>query len=356
MESNLDKSKAEAFGGQMLSILNGSMMGLMTSIGHKTKLFDIMAELPPSTSKQIAQRAGLNERYVREWLNGMVVGKVLEYDPKKTTYKLPKEHAAFLTRAAGPDNMAVFTQYISLLGNVEGQVIKSFYNGGGVPYSAYPEFQKLQAEETLRIFDSMLINKILPIVPGLVERMNKGIVTLDMGCGRGAAVNLMARAFPQSKFVGYDISKEGVAAGREEAKSMKLPNTRFEVKDAAKLDEVKKYDLIMAFDSIHDQAQPTKVLKAIYNALKPSGVFLMQDIAGSSYVHENMGHPLAPALYTFSTMHCMTVSLAYNGEGWGTLWGEQMARQKLQQAGFKTIEVKQIPSDILNSYFIGTKM
>jgi len=175
-----------------------------------------------------------------------------------------------------------------------------------------------------------------------------------MGCGRGRAVNLMAKTFQKSSFVGYDISREGIESARKEAK-MSLSNSRFEVKDAVKLDEVGQYDLITAFDTIHDQAQPTKVLKAIAKALKSDGTFLMQDIAGSSYVHENMEHPLAPTLYTFSTMHCMTVSLAYNGEGWGTLWGEQMARQKLQEAGFKSVEVKQIEGDILNSYYIATK-
>ncbi|MBI4257708.1 MAG: class I SAM-dependent methyltransferase [Thaumarchaeota archaeon] len=347
-----DKQKAKAFSGQVLEILNNSMLALMLSIGHKTNLFDKMAGLPPSTSKQIAEKTGLNERYVREWLNAMVVGRILQYDPNKSTYNLPKEHAACLTRSAGANNLAVFMQYVSLLGNVENRIVKSFRKGGGVPYSAYPEFQHLQAEETARIFDSMLVDKIIPLVPGLVERMRKGVRALDVGCGRGRAVNLMAKTFPKSKFLGYDISKDAIAAGRREAKDMGLSNAHFGIEDAAKLDDVGKYDLITAFDSIHDQAQPTKVLKAICGALRPDGTFLMQDIAGSSHVHENMQHPLAPALYTFSTMHCMTVSLAYNGEGWGTLWGEQMARQKLKEAGFRRIEVKQVEGDVINNYFI----
>ncbi|MBI2649573.1 MAG: class I SAM-dependent methyltransferase [Thaumarchaeota archaeon] len=350
-----DKQKAEAFSEQLLGILNHSMLALMISIGHKTNLFDVMARLPHSTSKEIAEKTGLNERYVTEWLKAMVVGRILEYDPNKSTHKLPKEHAAYLTKSAGADNLSVFMQYVSLLGKVEEQIINSFREGGGVPYSAYPEFQRLQAEETARIFDSMLVDKIIPLVPGLVERMRKGISALDIGCGRGRAVNLMAKAFPNSEVLGYDISKEAIAVARREAKAVGLSNAHFEIKDAAKLAELGKYDLITAFDAIHDQAQPTKVLKAICRALKPTGTFLMQDIAGSSNVHENMQNPLAPTLYTFSTMHCMTVSLAYKGEGWGTLWGEQMARQKLQEAGFKRIEVKKIEGDIVNNYFVATK-
>jgi hypothetical protein len=114
--------------------------------------------------------------------------------------------------------------------------------------------------------------------------------------------------------------------------------------------------LITAFDTIHDQAQPTKVLKEIYNALRKGGIFLMQDIAASSHLHENINNPLAPTLYTFSTMHCMTVSLAYNGESLGAVWGKQKAEQKLGEAGFShPIEVKQIEGDILNYYYIARK-
>ncbi|HLB26693.1 MAG TPA: class I SAM-dependent methyltransferase, partial [Dehalococcoidia bacterium] len=130
---------------------------------------------------------------------------------------------------------------------------------------------------------------------------------------------------------------------------------RFEAKDAATLDEPGRYDLITAFDAIHDQAQPTRVLRAIAEALRPDGVFLMVDIAASSNLHENIDHPLGPALYAVSTMHCMTVSLALNGEGLGTMWGEQLARQKLAEAGFTRVDVKQVPGDFINNYYIAKK-
>jgi 2-polyprenyl-3-methyl-5-hydroxy-6-metoxy-1,4-benzoquinol methylase len=166
----------------------------------------------------------------------------------------------------------------------------------------------------------------------------------------------MARAYPKSRFVGYDISSEGIESADYEAMEWSLTNVKFETKDATTINEQEKYDLITAFDTIHDQAQPTKVLKEIYNALRKGGVFLMQDIAASSHMHENMNNPLAPTLYTLSTMHCMTVSLAYNGEGLGTVWGKQKAEQKLREAGFSgPIEVRQIEGDILNYYYIARK-
>jgi len=351
----LDQARAEAFAEKMLSVLNNGALALMTSIGHRTGLFDIMAELPPSTSAQIARAAGLHERYVREWLGSMVTGRIVEYDPATDTYFLPPEHAASLTRAATPNNLAMQTQYIPLLGAVEDGIVKSFRNGGGVPYAAYPRFQQVMAEESDQTVAAALIDSILPLVPGLTESLRSGIEMLDVGCGRGHALNVMARAFPQSRFTGYDFSEEGIATATAEAQAWKLTNIRFAVKDVTTVDEVDRYSFITAFDAIHDQARPRKVLKRIANALRPDGTFLMQDIAASSYVHKNLDHPLAPFLYTISCMHCMTVSLALNGEGLGAVWGEEKARQLLAEVGFTKVEVHRLPHDSLNNYYIATK-
>jgi 2-polyprenyl-3-methyl-5-hydroxy-6-metoxy-1,4-benzoquinol methylase len=325
-------------------------------MGHQTHLFDIMSKLPPSTSEEIATAAKLNERYVREWLGAMVTANIVEYDPSEQKYRLPAEHAAFLTREAGLNNIAVFTQYIALMGEVEQKIIECFHKGGGVPYSAFPRFQELQAEETARIFDARLINNIIPLVDYIADRLKSGIDVLDVGCGRGRAVNILARAFPNSRFAGYDLSSEGIESAKHEAKEWNLTNANFETKDVTTINKREEYDLITAFDTIHDQAQPTKVLREIYNALRKGGIFLMQDIAASSHLHENMNNPLGPTLYTFSTMHCMTVSLAYNGEGLGTVWGKQKAEQKLREAGFSGhIDIRQIEGDILNYYYIARK-
>lgn len=351
----IDQERAGAFAGQMMQLLNHAFTAPLFSIGHQTGLFDTMATLPPSTSEAIARAAGLNERYVREWLGAMVTSRVVEYDPAAGTYRLPPEHAAFLTRAAGPDNMAFFTQYVALVGEIEQKVADCFRNGGGVPYSAYPGFQRLQAEESARVFDAALIQVILPLVDGLVERLEQGIDALDIGCGQGHATNLMARAFPRSRFAAYDISEEGIAPGLKEARQWGLTNARFEVKDVATLNEPGRYDLITAFDTVHDQAQPRRALRNVFEALRPGGVLLMGDIAASSRLEENVDHPLGPFLYAVSVLHCMTVSLAAGGEGLGTAWGEQRARELLAEAGFTRVEVKQIEGDILNNYYVARK-
>jgi SAM-dependent methyltransferase len=351
----LDQAKSEAFAGQMIGVLNNASVALMTSIGHQVGLFDALAELPPATSEAIAEAAGLNERYVREWLGALVTGGIVEYSSATRTFTLPAEHAAFLTRAAGSNNLAAATQVIPVLAGVEERVIDCFRNGGGVPYSAYPRFQKLMAEDSAAVHDAALIDAILPLVPGLPARLEAGIDVADIGCGCGHAINLMARAFPRSRFTGYDFSEEGIATGRGEAEAWGLTNATFELRDVTALDHHDRYDLITAFDAIHDQAHPAQVLAGIARALRPDGVFLMVDIRASSNLAENLELPMAPFLYTASTLHCMTVSLALAGDGLGTMWGEQTARQMLADAGFTRVEVAQVEGDIFNNYFIATK-
>jgi cyclopropane fatty-acyl-phospholipid synthase-like methyltransferase len=209
------------------------------------------------------------------------------------------------------------------------------------------------AEDSGQTVVAALTDHILPLVPGLSERLQEGIDVLDVGCGSGRAMNLMARKFPNSRFLGYDFSEEAISRARAEAQEHGTTNVRFEVKDAAALLEEKaRYDLITTFDAVHDQADPAAVLKGIASALKDDGVYLMQDIAGSSHVHKNTDHPVAPFLYTISTTHCMTVSLAQGGEGLGTMWGEEKAKEMLREAGFTEVEVEQLPHDFVNSYYI----
>ncbi|MFC9330107.1 class I SAM-dependent methyltransferase [Kitasatospora sp. NPDC057015] len=349
----LDQAKQEAFAGRMVQVLNDACLALMCSLGHQGGLFDTMAGLPPSTSEEIAAATGLQERYVREWLGAMVVGAMVEYEPGARTYRLPAEHAASLTRAAGPDNLAALMQDFAMMGEVEQRVLDAFRNGGGVPYSAYPKFQELQAEESSRVYDVALVESIVPVVPGLSERLVEGIDAIDIGTGQGHAVNVLAKAYPGSRFRGLDISEEGVAAGRAEAAALGLHNASFEVGDSAELSGA--YDLITAFDVIHDLARPTRTLAAVSAALRPGGVFLMGDVAASSKLEENIENPLAPTLYTFSVFYCMTVSLAQGGEGLGTVWGEQTARRMLAEAGFTRVDTQQVEGDILNIYYVARR-
>jgi ubiquinone/menaquinone biosynthesis C-methylase UbiE len=351
-------AKAEAFGTSLLAVFNHGALSLMISIGHRTGLFDTMRGLPPATSREIATKAGLNERYVREWLGAMVTGRVVEVDPTTNKFVLPAEHAAFLTRSAGADNLAVVAQYIPLLGNVEDAVIECFHKGGGVPYSKFPRFHEVMAEDSGQSVLSSLESHILPLVPGLADKLVAGIQMLDVGCGRGRVMNRLAELFPNSRFTGMDFSSEAVLFAWQEAAEKKLRNVEFIVANLSDFDEKAEreaFDLITTFDAIHDQAKPLNVLKGIHRALEPDGIYLMQEIKGSSHVHKNIDHPLGTVLYTVSCMHCMTVSLAQGGEGLGAMWGEEKTREYLQRAGFRAVEKHELAHDVQNNWYVVKK-
>lgn len=355
---DFDADKAEGFSEKLLTALNYGSLALMMSIGHRTGIFDAMRTLPPSTSEEVAGASGLNERYVREWLGAMVTAGVIDVDPTSTKYALPAEHAAFLTRAAGADNFAVFTQYIGLLGSVEDKIVECFKKGGGVPYEDFLRFHAVMAEDSGQTVLSSLESHVLPLVPGLTGGLAEGISILDIGCGRGRILNRLANLFPNSRFTGMDISVDAIGKARVDASQQRLDNVEFVVRDLSDFDqsaEPEAFDLITSFDAIHDQVKPLNVLKGIYRALKTDGVYLMQDIKGSSHVHKNIDHPIGTFLYTISTMHCMTVSLSQGGEGLGAMWGEEKAREYLEKAGFKSTETNELAHDIQNNWYVVRK-
>lgn len=350
--AGFDESRSEAFAQSLIEILNQGAMSLMLSIGHRTGLFDVMTDMPPSTSQQIADKADLDERYVREWLGSMATGQVVEYDPEARTYALPAEHAAFLTRSAAPNNLATTMQWIPVLAGVEDEVLSSFKQGGGVHYERFHRFHEVMAAESAQTVVAGLLEHILPLVGGLKGLLEGGVDVLDIGCGSGRALCALAEHFPASRFRGYDLCEPAIEAARDEAQRRGLENTQFAVRDVSDLGHQGDYDLVTAFDAIHDQREPAKVLRQIREAIRPDGTFLMQDIAASSHLERNMDHPIGPFLYTISTMHCMTVSLAQGGAGLGTVWGEELACQMLQEAGFARVEVKQLSHDFMNNYYI----
>ncbi len=353
-----DSMKAEAFAGQLLTALNHASLCLMASIGHRTGLFDAMSGLLPSTSEEIAKTAGLNERYVREWLGAMVTARVVDVDPTSTRYVLPPEHAAFLTRAAAADNVAVFAQYIALMGSVEDDIVTCFKTGGGVPYEKFSRFHAVMAEDSGQSVLSSLESHVLPLVPGLIDRLARGIRVLDVGCGSGRIMNRLAELYPKSRFTGIDLSPEAIGTACGEASDKGLQNIEFVVRDLSDFDnsaEPEAFDLITTFDAIHDQARPLNVLTGIHRALRAEGVYLMQDIRGSSSVHDNIGHPIGTFLYAISAMHCMTVSLAQGGEGLGAMWGEEKTREYVRKAGFRSIDTNQLAHDIQNNWYVVRK-
>ena len=352
---SINVQSTDGFAAKLIGLLNGGAVSLMISVGHRTGLFDALAEGGPATSQQLADRAGLNERYVREWLGAMVTGEIVDYDPESQQYILPESHAALLTREASPNNIAVPFQFLPVLASVEDEIVDCFRNGGGVPYSAYPRFHTVMAEESDQSVVSALSDAILPLVDGMTERLRTGASLLDVGCGRGHALMHLAERFPDGSFTGYDLSSEAIAYAEAEAGRRGLTNIRFVARDLSEFAEPERYDFVTGFDVIHDQKSPAGLLSGVMTSLKPGGVFLAQDILGSSNVAENIGGPVAPFVYTISCMHCMTVSLAQGGAGLGAAWGKELAVEMMTEAGFDSVEVNTLDHDVMNYFYVCRK-
>ncbi len=352
IETSLDAQATERFADRLLEVVNHGAVGIGLSVGHRTGLFDTLATLPPATSQAIADAAALDERYVREWLGAMVTARIVDFDRQTREYWLPPHHAALLTRSAAPNNIAVTAQWLAVLAGVEDQIVECFREGGGVPYEAFGRFHEVMAEESAQTVVAALFDHILPLAPGLTDRLRAGIDVLDVGCGRGRALLAMASEYPTSRFRGYDLSADAVEGAAAEAAEMGLANVQFSQVDAACMPDEGQVDLVTAFDIVHDQAAPDVVLRNLHRALRPGGLLLMQDISTHTPLESNVDHPLGPFLYTISYTHCMTVSLAQGGAGLGTCWGREMAETMLAEAGFRDVEVHTLEHDIQNFFYL----
>ncbi|GAA3278538.1 class I SAM-dependent methyltransferase [Nesterenkonia halobia] len=349
----VDDPTAEAAEERLVEILNDGCLGLMLALGHRTGLLAVLAQAStPPTAAELAASAGLQERYVREWLGAMAVGRLVAHDPQTGRYRLPAAHADLLTDE-GDANVAAFAQYLAVLAGVEDELVGCFRHGGGVPYSSYPRFQEVMEADSAQTVVAALLDDVLPMVPGLAGRLTAGIDVLDVGCGRGRALAVLARQFPRSRFHGLDLSQEAIDHLR--AEHADLPSLEGRVGDAAVLPApwgAQSFDLVTTFDAIHDQADPLAVVRGIREALRPDGVYLAQDINTSGTHAGDLDHPLGPFIYTISTMHCLTVSLARGGTGLGAAWGRPAAEALLAESGFSSVSTHLLPHDAQNAWYV----
>ncbi len=349
------------FAKRMTEILNHGALNLAMAMGYKNRIFDVLEDLGrPATVAEIASAAGLDSRYLQEWLGVMATGRIVEIDNPagEDTYFLPPEHAAFLTRRAAA-NLGVYTQEIPLLTACAMDAVNGgFLTGAGIPFSCYPDFQGFMAELSDAKHQEVLIDRFLPGVDKgrLLARLKAGIRVCDLGCGHGVAMNLMAAAFPTSTFTGIDNHGEAIGRAAGAAREMGLANTVYKVLDAATLNGKKEFsrifDYVCAFDAIHDQSHPLEVLRGIRFMLAPGGMFSMIDIKAGSRQADNLDHPLGPFLYTVSLMHCMPIGLNDHGMGLGMMWGREKAEALLRAAGFDHIEINEMDHDPFNLHYL----
>jgi SAM-dependent methyltransferase len=351
MTTSLDETRVAAFGEKLVGTYVGGMVTLMVDLASRTGLLDALAA-GAGTSAEVASRAGLVERYVRECLGALVTAGVAEYDPATRQYSLPAEHALLLT-GPGSLNMAPISRLVTSLAPHVSDVAQVSRTGGGVPYEAYrPEFTDVMDGISRGLVDGQLLDGILPLTGELPARLTDGVRAVEVGCGTGHALNVMARAYPRSTFTGYDLAADAIDRARAEAAAWGLTNASFEVLDVATMPTDPPSTAVFAFDAIHDQADPAGVLSRVRAALEPGGWFVMMDIKAASALEDNLGNPMAPWLYAVSTLHCMTVSLGQGGAGLGTVWGEQLARRMLAEAGFVDVAVHDVPDDPFDSVYV----
>lgn len=361
------QKKHQMFSKKLTDILNYGALNLAMGIGYRLALFDAMDDFEiPASSSAIAEKTGLHERYITEWLGVMVCGGIVDLGKNEQgddVFYLPKEHADLITKRSGASNLGVYTQEIPLLtSSVMENVLEGFKAGNGVEYEKYAEFQRFMTQLANAKHSQVLVQTFLPSVKNglLVEKLKSGIRVCDLGCGEGVALMLMAEAFPKSQFIGIDISGEATQLAKRTAQERSISNVRFLQLDAASLADYPEwkntFDYVTAFDAIHDQTRPLEALKGSYAILKPGGEFSMVDIAASSDLAENVFHPMGAFLYTVSLMHCMPVGLVNGGAGLGMMWGQQKALKMLEEAGFQNVEVLNIPHDSFNLHFFAQKL
>ena len=351
--TNFDALKAELFTETLVDSFNKAALSMMISLGHRTGLFDVMADEFYGNSQELADRAGLSERYVREWLGSMVTGGIVDYHHELNKYKLPVEHAAFLTRAAQADNFAVFAEFIFSLALNSNEIEECFKTGKGISYDKYHRFYHAMDDDQSMI--GTLFSRFLPLMPELVAKLESGMEVLDAGCGTGGMLIRLAETYPQSRFTGLDLSEYAIAIAKKKSAELGLKNINFIVQDLTDFDQTadeKMYDLVMTIDSVHDQNQPKNLLKGIHKSLKNDGVYLMVDINGTGCLHKDMQNPLSPMMYAISCMHCVPVSLGQGGEGLGAMWGERKIKEFLTETGFSEVETHTFDSDPLNNWFV----
>lgn len=354
------------FASRLTDILNFGALNLAMGMGYSLGLFEAMDRLAtPATTGAIAAEAGLHERYVREWLGVMVCGRIVDTksDAAGTeTFHLPQEHGDLLCRRAGSNNLGVYTQEIPLLTRCAmEEVAHGFRTGEGVGYERYPKFHDFMNELAEAKHEDVLVDRFLPSVEDgiMIRRMQQGIRVCDFGCGRGMATLLMAEAFPESRFTGIDFSREAIAEASRRTEELGLKNLEFHVLDAARLEKdssvASRFNYILAFDAIHDQTNPAGALRSVAHMLEPGGAFSMVDIAAQTDISGNSTHPMGSFLYTVSLMHCMPVGLKDGGTGLGMMWGRQQAEKMLREAGFKDVNVCEIPDDSFNLHYFCRK-
>ncbi len=342
-ETQLSQERMMEFAFKVVGDLAAAMSGPLLYIGDKLGLFKLLAASGPLTVAELAERTGLNERYLREWSSAMVAAEYLKFEPQSGKLTLPPEHAMVLANDDSPVFTGGLAQMIPDHYRVVPRIIEAMRNGGGVPYSEYSEDTFIGTERLFRTgYINFLASEWIPKMDDIHRRLQEGALVADIGCGRGAALLAMAKAFPQSRFVGFDNFAPGIEYANQKATEAGLTNLSFQVCSANTFSQTGKFDLVMTCDCMHDMVSPEACARCIRGAIKPDGAWFCIEPNVRDRLEENI-NPLGKLFYSVSMLQCMTCSLAQNGAGYGAGMGERNLRKIAELAGFT--QFRKLPID-----------
>ena len=334
-----DRKKAAALARQVGTDFGAAMTVALAYMGDRLGLFKALAPGTALTTQELASQTGLTERYVREWAATMAAAGYIDYHPTEARFRMTPEQVTVLVNEDTTFFTAGAFQYAVACYRQLEKLTDAFQHGGGVPFSDFgPEI----VEAIERLFhvgyETWVADEWIPAVPDIHQALEHGGQAAEVGCGAGQCLIPVALAFPSSHFHGYDVNASSLARAREKAKGAGIgERLSFEQTAAESLPYEERFDLVMAFNCIHDMAQPRAALAGLRRVLKPGGALLWSEAEVSDQLEDNL-NSFGRTLYGASTMHCLTVSLAQDGEGLGSAIGENLARSLAVEAGFSTFE------------------
>jgi SAM-dependent methyltransferase len=328
-EASLDEAKLSAFFAKVLNDWGAISSAPLVMIGDKLGLYDAMADAGPVTSVELARRTATHERYVREWLVNQAAGGYVEYDPTSGRYTLPPEHAAAL-----PSLLGGFQTYLAAA-RAETSIAAAFRTGEGMPWADHDPGVFIGIERVYRPgYEQFLVASWIPALDGVADKLERGAVVADVGCGHGASTIILAQAYPRSRFVGFDNHAASIdAARRSAAEAGVADRVSFEVVSATEYPApLSGFDLITFFDCLHDFGDPVGAAKHAHQALATDGRIMIVEPMAGERVEDNL-NPLGRAVSGASTLLCTPHSRATGGLALGALTSEATLRQIVTDAG-----------------------
>lgn len=335
---DVDQGKLEQLQGKVINDVAGSLGLLLAYLGDKLDLYSALAEISPATSQDLAESTGMDERYLREWLSANAAAGYVNFDPETGRFSLSPEQAVVFAAEGHPACMQGFFQAVMSVYADEHKVVDIFRSGKGLPWSDHSPCLFCGTERFFRpMYAANLIDSWLPALEGVREKLEAGAKVADIGCGHGSSTILMAQAFPNSTFHGFDFHEPSIEHARERARAAGVAgNTIFEVVKAKDYPG-RNYDLVTIFDALHDMGDPVGAASHVASTLSKTGtLMLVEPFAGDS-LQENL-HPLGQIYYAFSTLVCVPASKSQEvGLGLGAQAGQKKLTEVLSAAGFSQV-------------------